>query len=289
MTPPTNNDPIYKTISLDGLKAHEYADIFPMSRKDSVGFLALVEDIKASGLKERVTIYKGEILDGRNRVEALKILGTKEIKEYCEFNEYTGDDPLGFVLSLNLHRRHLTTSQRAAIAATLTNLKLGDNQHSGEGVSIDKASKLLNVSRISVARARAVLEKKPELLKEVEKGATTLNAAQQQMNSEDQPQAPEQGGAPPPPQGTPATPPKKEKATGAKPKKPKNQTVINEDVQPNHANYKTRLELMIEALREWPKGNLSLAEEWANEARQRIDDTIEQLVGEEGEQLQAAE
>lgn len=173
-----------KTISLDGLKAHAYADIFPMLRKDSVGFQALVQDIKANKLKERVTIYKGEILDGRNRVEALKTLGAKEITEYDEFKEYAGDDPLGFVLSANLHRRHLTTSQRAAIAATLTNLELGDNQHSGEGVLIDKASKLLNVSRISVARAKAVLANDPSLLEKIENGELTLNGAQQQLNDQ---------------------------------------------------------------------------------------------------------
>jgi hypothetical protein len=107
------------------------------------------------------------------------------------------------------------------------------------------------------------------------------SAANQAKQQEQPPQDP-------PTQDPPVTPAKKGKGKG-KEKKPKNQTVINEDVQPTHSNYLARLGLMIEALREWPKGNLSLMEEWADEARQRIDNTIEQLVGQEGEQRQAAE
>jgi len=39
--------------------------------------------------------------------------------------EYTGNDPLGFVVSLNLQRRHLDTSQRAMVASRLANMAEG--------------------------------------------------------------------------------------------------------------------------------------------------------------------
>jgi hypothetical protein len=46
--------------------------------------------------------------------------------------EYTGNDPLAFVLSKNLHRRHLSESQRAMIAEELANMRHGGDRKSGE-------------------------------------------------------------------------------------------------------------------------------------------------------------
>ena len=43
--------------------------------------------------------------------------------------EYEVNDLLSYALSLNLHRRHLTASQRATLAAEIASLDLGANQH----------------------------------------------------------------------------------------------------------------------------------------------------------------
>jgi hypothetical protein len=133
---------------------HPIADLFPMLDKDSIGFKALVEDIKANRQHDPVVLYESKILDGRNRYNACAHLGID-----VATREYSGSDPIGFVLSVNLHRRHLNTSQRAMVAAKLTSLKLGDNQHTKEGTSIEVASALLNVGRASVERAKVVLAK----------------------------------------------------------------------------------------------------------------------------------
>ena len=53
----------------------------------------------------------GKILDGRNRFKACQEVGVDPIVE-----DYQGSDPLGFVISSNKERRHLTPSQKAAIA-----------------------------------------------------------------------------------------------------------------------------------------------------------------------------
>jgi hypothetical protein len=58
-------------------------------------------------------------------------------------------DPLSYVVSLNLRRRHLSESQRAMVAAKLATLKLGDNQHS-EGLPIGRRSELLNVESVQL-------------------------------------------------------------------------------------------------------------------------------------------
>jgi hypothetical protein len=91
---------------------------------------------------------EGKILDGRNRYRAAQMAGVP-----YPTRTYDGDDPIGFVISMNLARRHLSESQRAMVAAKLATFTLGDNQHS-EGLPIGRASELLNVGERSVARAR---------------------------------------------------------------------------------------------------------------------------------------
>jgi len=88
---------------------HILADTFPLIT--GIEFERLIEDIRKNGLFEPIVLHEGKILDGRNRYKACSQLGIN-----CASVEYEGDDPLGFVLSLNLHRRHLTPSQLAPIA-----------------------------------------------------------------------------------------------------------------------------------------------------------------------------
>jgi ParB-like chromosome segregation protein Spo0J len=153
---------------------HPHSEIFPMMEDDTAEFAALVDDIKEHGLREPIAIHKGMILDGRNRYRACQKLGTE-----IDIKEYDGDDLVGFVLSANLHRRHLNEGQRAMVAAKLANLELGANQHS-EGTSIDVASRLLNVGRASVDRARRVLSMAdPSIIDQVDKGNMSVSAGAQ--------------------------------------------------------------------------------------------------------------
>ena len=97
------------------MESHEYATLFPML--DESGLEELCADIEANGQTDPIWLYEGKILDGRNRAKACVKLGRKP-----EIKEYTGDDPLGFVLSKNAHRRHLSESQRAMVASKLATL-----------------------------------------------------------------------------------------------------------------------------------------------------------------------
>jgi N6-adenosine-specific RNA methylase IME4 len=146
------------------------ANIFPLMEGQE--FEDLVADIRAHGVREPVVIFRGQILDGRNRYRACVAAGFD-----CQTTPYTGDDPLAYVISLNLKRRHLSESQRAMVAAKLATLKLGDNQHS-EGPSIEGSSKLLNVGHASVERAKVVQRAGvPELVAAVEQGKVSVSAA----------------------------------------------------------------------------------------------------------------
>ena len=64
---------------------------------------------------------------------------------------------MGFVVSLNLRRRHMNESQRAMVAAKLATLPKGANQHTPiGGPTQSEAAAMLNVSERAVQRASAV-------------------------------------------------------------------------------------------------------------------------------------
>jgi len=89
------------------LKIHPAAELFPLMAEGELA--ELVANIEKDGLLFPITLWKktGELLDGRNRCAACKIA---EIQPPITY--YEGDDPVGFILSANIHRRHLTAAQK---------------------------------------------------------------------------------------------------------------------------------------------------------------------------------
>jgi N6-adenosine-specific RNA methylase IME4 len=154
------------------LEFHPLADIFPLLGGPE--FDELTADIREHGLHEPIVLFEGRILDGRNRYRACLAA-----KIECRFETYQGNDPVAYVVSLNLRRRHLDESQRAMVAAKLATLKRGDNQHSPIGeTSQARAADLLNVGKRSVERAAEVREHgAPELVRAVERGEASVSAA----------------------------------------------------------------------------------------------------------------
>src|SRR5689334_13315441 len=104
------------TINLANLLPHPLANLFPMLSGNELSDLA--DDIKARGLLERITLHEGKILDGRNRYEAARVAGVSLTKD--NFRELPpGVDPKAFVISANIHRRHLTAEQKRDLLARL--------------------------------------------------------------------------------------------------------------------------------------------------------------------------
>jgi len=186
------------TMSTDR-KPHRYADIFPMLPDDELQELAA--DIKKNGLQEPIVIYEDNILDGRNRYAACKISGViPKIKKFTG----TDEEALQYVASHNLHRRHLSVSQRSMIAAKIADMPVGkpaaEKPETPSGsteippakpkppkkkkTSIAAAAKKLKVSQASVKAAKAVLKKSPEKAKEVEAGTKTVAQAHAEVQQE---------------------------------------------------------------------------------------------------------
>jgi N6-adenosine-specific RNA methylase IME4/ParB-like chromosome segregation protein Spo0J len=150
---------------------HPLAALFPLLDGDE--FDALVADIRAYGLRQKIVLFEGMILDGRNRYAACLEAGIEP-----RFEQFNGADPLAFVVSLNLARRHLSESQRAIVAAKIATLKDGQRSDLVQGLPIGRAAEMLNVGERSVARAKAVLDEGiPELATAIERGEISVSAA----------------------------------------------------------------------------------------------------------------
>lgn len=158
-----------------GIRFHDFANVFPLL--DGPEFDAMADDIRAHGLREPVVLFEGAILDGRNRYRACVAAGVD-----ARFETYDGDDPLAYVISLNLKRRHLDESQRAMVAARIATLPHGANQHRSGNFAApptqEQAASILNVGERSVRHAREVLDEGiPELAVEVERGEVSVSSA----------------------------------------------------------------------------------------------------------------
>jgi DNA modification methylase len=93
---------------MKAMEFHEVCNIFPPMGDDE--FRALVADIRANGLREPVWTHDGKVIDGRNRIRACQEIGILPATQ-----EWNGQGSLvAFVVSLNLHRRHLSSGQKAA-------------------------------------------------------------------------------------------------------------------------------------------------------------------------------
>lgn len=154
---------------------HPIADVFPLMTDEE--FTYLCEDIRRNDLREDIWLWENKIVDGRNRYNACVAVGVTP-----RFRRWNGKGKLSaFVISLNLHRRHLSESQRAFVAARLANLENGQRASSiDEAVTQAAAAKLLNVSKSSVERAGRILRSGvTDLAEMIEDGNLSVGAAVQ--------------------------------------------------------------------------------------------------------------
>lgn len=182
--------------ALAAMPVHEAAQLFPMmeaTEKESGASQAgpltrLASDMEVNGCHTPVVLFKGNVLDGRNRIAAAKLAKL----DFLPTTEYTGEDPLRYVLSLNLHRRQLTKSQLVELAIKLLPAieeKAAENELTGVsndtrvGRSTEAVAEALGnvISATTISRGMAVAERSPDLWRQVQSGARSISDAYSTM------------------------------------------------------------------------------------------------------------
>jgi len=184
-------------MATDTKEDHPAASVFPLM--DGQSFDQFKEDVRLNGQRERIVLFGGKILDGRNRYRACKELGIEPL-----FQDWRGTDPISYVISANLQRRHLTPSQRAMAAARARGMydeQAKERKSTGKGQdgsggrgnkknlpanlpeglvgdSRDQVGEVFGVSGKSVDHATKVLaEAIPEVAQAVDEGRMSVSKA----------------------------------------------------------------------------------------------------------------
>jgi hypothetical protein len=168
-----SHDPAEETMN-----PHPVAAIFPLLDGDELQRLA--DDIRAHGLLEPIITHEGMILDGRNRQRACELASVEPRYELWQAN---GQTPTQFVVSRNLHRRHLTSGQKTVLALDLlpqleAEAKERQRLSKGRGKKVSrtqetftdtgtataKAAELVGIGHSSVEKAKSIQRRDAEVI-----------------------------------------------------------------------------------------------------------------------------
>lgn len=173
-------------------KIHPACDVFPLMSPGDLR--ALADDIQANGLKFPIETRRTNdglfVIDGRNRLDALELLGIQIVDDKGEWKhpkyihyggKRTDAEIAAEVITYNLRRRDLSQSQRAIAAAKLANMSAGNPTFGSNPatlpnrpVSQSEAAALTGVSERSVRAAKKVLREAPEYVGYIESGEATV-------------------------------------------------------------------------------------------------------------------
>jgi hypothetical protein len=203
---------------LDHANWHPALSLFPAVGEDELRELAA--DVQTNGLLNPIVLVGAKVLDGRNRLLACKMADVEPM--FVQWDLSRGSEIVGgtgsaaqeitrvslvaWVISQNMARRHLTASQRAAIALEAEKLLASEARkrqatstggltpklveklpQAATGKARDKAGKLLQVSGRYVQDAKKIAEESPELIPEIKAGRLTISKAKEQSKKKSRP------------------------------------------------------------------------------------------------------
>ena len=169
---------------------HPAANLFPLMSDTELQVLA--DDIKTNGQRNPIVLLEDKILDGRNRFIACKL-----VKVSPDFSRLADKipSPTSWVLSQNLHRRHLTTTQRAFVgveAEKLFAIEAKQRQSLGaqvrtklpepsKGRARDQAAKAVGVSSSYISEAKKITAEAPEVAARAKAGKISMAKAKKKL------------------------------------------------------------------------------------------------------------
>jgi ParB/RepB/Spo0J family partition protein len=161
---------------------HPVAALFPMLADDELDELAA--DIREHGLIHPIVVdAEGTLIDGRNRLRACQLANVKPRFTTLEPER----DPVAYILSENVQRRHLSKGQQAMAVAKAKLFATNNRQ-------IDLAAEV-GVSQSRISYAVVVLQYAPDLADAVLAGAESLDKAYAAAQSLKQSRAEQQAAA----------------------------------------------------------------------------------------------
>jgi hypothetical protein len=177
----------------DTIKIHPATNLLPMMSEAELRILG--EDIKRNGLRDAIVLWREDtsreiapvryLLDGRNRLDAMELVGLPVVDgngdlvveaRYRFGKDSDPDrhgviaDPYDYVISANLHRRHLTAKQKCELLAELLVAQPGKSDR--------QIAQIAKVSDKTVGAVRRGLEGRSEI-PHVEKRIDTKGRKQQ--------------------------------------------------------------------------------------------------------------
>lgn len=198
---------------LEKLQPRPEAQVFRMFNDEEMNdFLA---GMRVSGYRndEPLIIYKGELLDGRNRLSGALTLNREGVltspPPCVEFEDSDGS-PMGYVVEKNHNRRHLSATDKAVAAEKAMPIfeaeaekrrregnrlggKKSGSSRRGEvgdqkspdftgdaGRAVEHAAKAFGASPANVKRVRRTRKNDPDLYARLEAGEMTASAAEKE-------------------------------------------------------------------------------------------------------------
>jgi ParB/RepB/Spo0J family partition protein len=167
------------------VEVHPFAEVFPLLDDEALAELAA--DIRQNGQQFPIITCRGVIIDGRNRLKACEMAGVEPV--FWIQDELTDSEITSIIISANLHRRHLTTMQRAHIGAELANGTWGGDRSKTsfevlKPPTIKEAAAALKVSKASVDRAVQVKRADPEAHQAAMRGDKEILKRAKEIRSE---------------------------------------------------------------------------------------------------------